>query len=584
MGAGGAEKPSDKSIFLKRLYGLSAFADALFGDNAPAARKFRIKVKGEEMSINRTETGSEQSGNMHSVAPASPAALRKGAAMRADFMKNSGKLAAAPSSPASGSAAFLPADAERIFERVAAKLKARIGKEAYASWFGRLQLDEYGRSQVRLSVPTAFLRSWINNHYAGLLRDLWKEENPEILRIDIAVRSMNRKIAAAQKAGAAAEGEPAAKRPSFADAAAKADKMPPHMAMAVFGSPLDGRYSFESFIEGVSNRVALAAARSIAEAGEGALRFNPLFIHASVGLGKTHLLQAVAQAALARGGGARVVYLTAEYFMWRFATAIRDNDALSFKEQLRDIDLLIIDDMQFLQGKSIQHEFCHLLNNLLDSAKQVIVAADRPPQELESLDMRVRSRLQGGVALEMGAPDYAMRLEMLRLRLKQAKSAEASLNIGEEMLAHIARAVCGSGRDLEGAFNQLLFRHSFEPDISSNMQRVDELLGHLTQKGEPKRIRIEEIQRVVARHYNVSKQDLLSNRRTRSIVRPRQVAMYLAKMMTLRSLPEIGRRFGGRDHTTVLHAVRKIEEIMGGDSKLGQELELLKRLIDEQAA
>jgi len=350
----------------------------------------------------------------------------------------------------------------------------------------------------------------------------------------------------------------------------------------VLGSPLDPRYTFDSFVDGASNRVALAAARTIAEAGSSAVRFNPLFIHASVGLGKTHLLQAIAAAALQRQEKARVVYLTAEYFMWRFATAIRDNNALSFKEQLRDIDLLVIDDMQFLQGKSIQHEFCHLLNTLLDSAKQVVVAADRAPSELESLDVRVRSRLQGGVALEVAAPDYEMRVEMLRRRLAAAQAEDPSLTIGEEILSHVARTVTGSGRELEGAFNQLLFRQSFEPNIS--IDRVDELLGHLTRVGEPKRIRIEEIQRIVARHYNVSKQDLLSNRRTRTIVKPRQVAMYLAKMMTPRSLPEIGRRFGGRDHTTVLHAVRKIEDLVGADTKLAQELELLKRLINDQAA
>jgi chromosomal replication initiator protein len=266
--------------------------------------------------------------------------------------------------------------------------------------------------------------------------------------------------------------------------------------------------------------------------------------------------------------------------MWRFATAIRDNNALSFKEQLRDIDLLIIDDMQFLQGKSIQHEFCHLLNSLLDSAKQVVVAADRPPSELESLDVRVRSRLQGGVALEIAAPDYEMRLEILKRRLAAARVEDHSLSIPEDILAHVALTVTGSGRELEGAFNQLLFRQSFEPNLS--IERVDELLG--TRAGEPKRIRIEEIQRIVARHYNVSKQDLLSNRRTRTIVKPRQVAMYLAKMLTLRSLPEIGRRFGGRDHTTVLHAVRKVEDMVGADQKLAQELELLKRLINDQAA
>jgi chromosomal replication initiator protein len=354
----------------------------------------------------------------------------------------------------------------------------------------------------------------------------------------------------------------------------------PEKRQSVLGSPLDNRYTFESFVEGPSNRVAFAAARAVAEQSANA-RFNPLFLHATVGLGKTHLLQAIAAEALRQFPQARVVYLTAEYFMWRFATAIRDNNALTLKEQLRDIDLLIIDDMQFLQGKSIQNEFCHLINMLLDSARQVVVAADRPPAELESLEPRVRSRLNGGVALEMSAPDYTMRLTMLKLRLKQAQADDASLTISEEMLAHVARTVIGSGRELEGAFNQLLFRQSFEPQLT--LDRIDEILGHIYRSGEPKRVRIEDIQRVVARHYNVSKTELLSNRRTRTIVKPRQVAMYLSKVMTPRSLPEIGRRFGGRDHTTVLHAVRKIEDLSGSDNTLAQELELLRRLISDQA-
>ena len=479
-----------------------------------------------------------------------------------------------------------------VFERLTAKLKARVGSEIYSSWFGRLKLDDLSKSVVRLSVPTAFLRSWINNHYSELLTELWQEENAQILKVEVVVRGVSRVVRTAAPAETNETidaksssvmrekvvfpvGQPSAERRGSTVVAESASG-------SVLGSPLDPRYTFDSFIDGASNRVALAAARTIAEAGSSAVRFNPLFIHASVGLGKTHLLQAIAAAALQRQEKARVVYLTAEYFMWRFATAIRDNNALSFKEQLRDIDLLVIDDMQFLQGKSIQHEFCHLLNTLLDSAKQVVVAADRPPSELESLDVRVRSRLQGGVALEVAAPDYEMRVEMLRRRLATAQVEDSSLHIDDDILAHVARTVTGSGRELEGAFNQLLFRQSFEPNLS--IDRVDELLGHLTRVGEPKRIRIEEIQRIVARHYNVSKQDLLSNRRTRTIVKPRQVAMYLAKMLTPRSLPEIGRRFGGRDHTTVLHAVRKIEDLVGADGKLAQELELLKRLINDQAA
>ena len=469
-------------------------------------------------------------------------------------------------------------DMTASFERVLAQLKARLGAEVYSSWFGRLKLVEASKSVVRMSVPTPFLRAWISNHYSELLSELWLAEVPGLLKIEVVVRTAQRASSeaptpVADAAKPVAHAAPAKER---AKAGTIMADMPRDPAV---GSALDPRYTFSTFVEGAANRVAHAAARTVAESGTGAVRFNPLFIHATVGLGKTHLLQAIAAEAIQRNPRSRVVYLTAEYFMWRFASAIRDNTALSFKEQLRDIDLLIIDDMQFLQGKTIQNEFCHLLNMLIDSARQVVVAADRAPGELESLDARVRSRLQGGVALEIGAPDYSMRLEMLKLRLAVAKAEDANISLSDTILDHVAKTITGSGRDVEGAFNQLLFRQSFEPDMT--VERVEEYLGHLIRNGEPKRVRVEDIQRVVARHYNVPRTDLLSNRRTRIIVKPRQVAMYLAKTMTPRSLPEIGRRFGGRDHTTVLHAVRKIEEQVGGDAKLAQEMELLKRLIQE---
>ncbi|MDN5928626.1 MAG: chromosomal replication initiator protein DnaA [Hyphomicrobiales bacterium] len=486
-----------------------------------------------------------------------------------------------------------PARADKAFEKVRAQIKARVGGEVYSSWFGRMKVDEYSKGIVRLSVPTAFLRSWINGHYLGLITELWQAEDPQALKIEIVVRSAVRHVRPIADTASTLAKQPAQQQapviaghgPVSAPRIDRASNHRPRHAdtdsrQNVIGSPLDGRYTFESFIEGASNRVAFAAARAVAEHASNAVRFNPLFLHASVGLGKTHLLQAIAAESLKQRAQSRVVYLTAEYFMWRFATAIRDNNALTLKEQLRDIDLLIIDDMQFLQGKSIQHEFCHLINMLLDSAKQVVVAADRPPAELESLEPRVRSRLNGGVALEMSAPDYAMRLGMLKQRLKAAQVEDETLEIADDILEHVAGTVTGSGRELEGAFNQLLFRRSFEP---ISVERIDEILSHIYRSGEPKRVRIEDIQRVVARHYNVSKTELLSNRRTRTIVKPRQVAMYLSKVMTPRSLPEIGRRFGGRDHTTVLHAVRKIEDLSGTDNNLAQELELLRRLISDQA-
>lgn len=483
-------------------------------------------------------------------------------------------------------------NAAKTFERVQKRLKAQVGQEVYTSWFGRLKLHSASRNVYRLSVPTTFLKSWINNKYLNVITELFQTEDDAVMKVEIVVRSATRVPAASltdvkdnapkQLNGPATRQDGANKiNPNRMFAAEQQQPHPRNdqIGQKVIGSPLDGRYDFSSYIEGTSNRVALAAAKTISESGLGAIRFNPLFIHSNVGLGKTHLLQSIAAAASQNNPATRVVYLTAEYFMWRFASAIRDKDALSFKESLRDIDLLVIDDMQFLQGKSIQNEFCHLLNMLLDSAKQVVVAADRAPWELESLDPRVRSRLQGGVAIEIEAPDFEMRLRILKNRLEIAQQSDPSLDIPEPILSHVASTITSSGRELEGAFNQLMFRRSFEPDL--DIERVDALLGHLINTGEPKRVRIEDIQRVVSRHFNVSRQELVSNRRTRVIVKPRQIAMYLAKTMTPRSFPEIGRRFGGRDHTTVLHAVRKIEGLMDNDTKLSHEVELLKRLINE---
>ncbi|HET7717894.1 MAG TPA: chromosomal replication initiator protein DnaA, partial [Bauldia sp.] len=345
------------------------------------------------------------------------------------------------------------------------------------------------------------------------------------------------------------------------------------------GSPLDARYTFESFCDGAANRVAFAAAQAVAEGGS-LNRYNPLYIHAGVGRGKTHLLHATTRAARRADPSRKVVYLTAEYFMFRMVAAIRNQSAIQLKETLRDIDLLLIDDMQFLQGKSVQQEFCHMLNALIDGARQVVVAADRPPAELETLDERVRSRLKGGVAFEIGAPDLELRRRIIATRYRTAQEQHPGLDVPEPVLEYVAQSVVSNGRDLEGALNRLVAQWQFTGQTVT-LASAEITLRDLVGAREPRRVRIEDIQRVVARHFNVSKADLLSSRRTRTIVRPRQIAMYLAKVLTPRSLPEIGRRFGGRDHTTVLHAVRKIEELIEGDKSLADEIELLKRMIDE---
>jgi chromosomal replication initiator protein len=333
-------------------------------------------------------------------------------------------------------------------------------------------------------------------------------------------------------------------------------------------------------VVGRSNTLAHAASKQVATARRGdPVMFNPLYIHAGVGLGKTHLLQAVALKINCLGER-RALYLTAERFMYGFASALRSQTALAFKDALRGIDVLVVDDLQFLQGKNSQAEFSHTLNSLIDGGRQVVVAADRPPTELESLDERIRSRLAGGLVVEIGLLGEELRFEILSARVQAARGHHPGFDVPAQVLNYIARTVTHNGRDLEGALNRLL-AHSKLTGQPITMELVERELRDLVRPAELKRVRIEEIQRIVARHYNVSRSDLLSSRRTANVVRPRQIAMYLAKTLTLRSLPEIGRRFGGRDHTTVLHAVRKIESLIGMDNGLAAEIEVLKGQLQE---
>jgi chromosomal replication initiator protein len=467
--------------------------------------------------------------------------------------------------------------------RVRERLKVELGDDVFNSWFGRVEFVEADAKSVYLSVPTRFLKSWINAHYGEKLLALWDAERKDTVRVELTVRSAvrARPSSRADQGDApvtlvAVQANPTTaapqRRPLDADAG---------VAGGIVGSPVDPRFTFGTFCEGAANRVAFAAAKAVVESMAGrSTPYNPLYIHAGVGRGKTHLLHAITRAARTAQPGRNIVYLTAEHFMFRFVAALRSHSAIPFKESLREIDLLLIDDMQFLQGKSVQQEFCHMLNQLIDGARQVVVAADRPPAELETLDERVRSRLRGGVAFEIGAPDAQLRRDILRARYIIAVSQNPGLDIPEPILEYVAQSVVSNGRDLEGALNRLVAQWQFTRQPVT-LVSAEVTLRDLVGAREPRRVRIEDIQRVVARHYNVSKADLLSSRRTRTIVRPRQIAMYLAKVLTPRSLPEIGRRFGGRDHTTVLHAVRKIEGMIDGDMTLAEEIELLKRMIDE---
>jgi chromosomal replication initiator protein len=344
------------------------------------------------------------------------------------------------------------------------------------------------------------------------------------------------------------------------------------------GAPLDPRLTFESFVVGRSNALAQAAAERIARHDGPTALYNPLYLQAGVGLGKTHLMHAVGNQS--RVAGRRVIYLTADRFMYGFVASLKAQTSLAFKERLRGIDLLILDDVQFIQGRTIQQEFGHTLNALIDAGRQVVVAADRPPAELESLDERVRSRLAGGLVVEISALDEGLRAGILDQRIAAVKAAHPGFDVSPAVIQYVARSIATNGRDLEGAVNRLL-AHATLSGTAVTLETAEVAIRDLVRSREPKRVKIEDIQKLVASRYNVSRSDILSERRTAAVVKPRQIAMYLSKVLTLRSLPEIGRRFGGRDHTTVLHAVRKIEKALGDDASLSEEVELLKRMLQE---
>jgi chromosomal replication initiator protein len=473
--------------------------------------------------------------------------------------------------------AIMNIDQER-WNRVKDRLRFELGEDIFSSWFIRMEFEAIDKEAVRLSVPTRFLRKWVQSHYADRVLAQWQVEEPTITRLELSVRSST--IVPAPKPKAV---EPPALMREPRDLTGpngEGARIPfGSMYDTLSGSPLDLRLTFESFIVGRSNTLAHAAAKQIATSARGEqLMFNPLYIHAGVGLGKTHLLQAIAWAG--NNGDRKVLYLTAERFMFGFVSALKSQTTLAFKEALRANDVLVIDDLQFLQGRSTQHEFCHTINALIDAGRQVVIASDRPPADLESLDDRVRSRLAGGLVVEIASLGEELRLEILKSRIAAARSHFPAFEVPAPVLLFIAKSVTHNGRDLEGAVNRLL-AHNKLTGQPVTLEMAEREMRDLIRPAEPKRVRIEDIQRIVARQYNVSRADLLSSRRTANVVRPRQVAMYLAKILTLRSLPEIGRRFGGRDHTTVLHAVRKIEALTGNDTAFAEEIEALKRQLQD---
>ncbi|WP_127755116.1 MULTISPECIES: chromosomal replication initiator protein DnaA [unclassified Devosia] len=481
-------------------------------------------------------------------------------------------------------AEFPSADQRQLWNRVRARLKTAVGEDVFTSWFARLELEEIAGEVVHLSAPTRFLCSWVQSNYADRIVEAFRLDDEAITRLQVTLRvngqPRQRPTLVAESAPAeSAAAAPAQSPQPSATVTRIGREAPAPKGDALSGSGIDPRMTFDTFVAGAANEMALGVARQIAQAAANdTVTFNPVYIHSTVGLGKSHLLNAIAHATQQADATKNIVYLTADHFMYHFITAVQRQSALGFKEWLRRVDLLLIDDMQFLQGKSAT-EFGHTLGTLLTGAKQVVVAGDAPPRDLEMLDERVRSRLSGGLVVPISGFDVELRRSIVQRRADQA-TARFGMHFPAPVLDYVARAVVSHGRDLDGAVNRLVAANQLTGELIT-VPLAEKTLGDLIRTHDAKRVRIEDILKMVSRHYKVPRNELLSARRSRDVVRPRQIAMFLAKALTSRSLPEIGRRFGGRDHTTVLHSVRKVEQMIKDDVELAQEIELLKRMLEE---
>ncbi len=473
------------------------------------------------------------------------------------------------------------ASLKQKWQRVAHRLKAELGEDLYASWFGRMDAEDHANSRLVVSVPTRFLKSWIESHYVSKLQKIAESEFGQLDAVQVKVRGQ----VVPQRAAPESLDRPADagyRQPRDEAPMQPLAGVPGFTSQAERSNPLDASQTFDSFVIGSSNQLAHAASCRVADAAPGApVTFNPLFIHSASGLGKTHLLNAIAHRIRDTRPERRVLFLTAERFMYSFINALRSRDTLSFKDQFQNVDVLLIDDFQFLQGKTMQQEFCHTFNSLVDSRRQVIVAADVPPSQLDTIDQRMRSRLMGGLVVDIEMPDLELRRKIVMGRYAAMNGRDQSIIIPDDVLEFVATCITGGGRELEGALNRIAAYQQFNR-APITLDLASMVLRDMSAGPDSSRIKIDDILKIVGRHYNVARTDLLSPRRARSIVVPRQIGMYLAKKMTSRSLPEIGRRFGGRDHSTVLHAVRKIDDQIRKDERLAREVALLIRLVEQQ--
>ncbi len=450
-------------------------------------------------------------------------------------------------------------------------LLANVGQHNYKSWIEPLVLDRTEDGVAVIGAPNSYAGTYVSRNFGDLILGEVSSVNQQIRRLEFIVSQAANVNAAEPARPAQVEVEPAP-----APEAAKPAK-PSALDAMLQPAPLDPRFTFDSFVVGKPNELAHAAARRVSEGGP--VTFNPLVLYGGVGLGKTHLMHAIAWELRARQPELNVLYLSAEQFMYRFIQALRERKMMDFKLMFRSVDVLMVDDVQFIAGKdSTQEEFFHTFNALVDQNKQIIISADRAPGEIKDLEERVQSRLQCGLVVDLHPTDYELRLGILQNKVEAQRKNYPGLEVEAGVLEFLAHRITTNVRVLEGALTRL-FAFASLVGREINMDLTQDCLADVLRASERK-VSVEEIQRKVSEHYNIRLSDIIGPKRLRAYARPRQVAMYLCKQLTSRSLPEIGRRFGGRDHTTVMHGVRRIEELKTIDGQIAEDVEMLRRQLE----
>ena len=453
-----------------------------------------------------------------------------------------------------------------IWGRVSAAMKQDLGDTKWQAWIKNLTPVTLSEKGLVLQAGNSFIRDRVQSQYAEKLRFMLKREYGAVQQVSVTVGSAHPAQMQSASVKLAPDYPPRLSQMPETDAPASQN------AADMVGG-LDSRFTFDRFIVGKPNELAFAAARRVAETTTAA--FNPLFLYGGVGLGKTHLMHAIAWEINARHPHRRVMYLSAEKFMYRFIRALRYRDMMSFKEQFRSVDVLMIDDVQFISGKdSTQEEFFHTFNALVEDGRQVILSADKSPTDLSGMEERLRSRLGWGMVADIHPANYELRLGIL-----QSRRERCDVLVPDKVLEFLANRITSNIREIEGAFNRLVAQATLVGrDITVEM--AHEVLSDLLRSNN-RRVTVEDIQKQVASYYNIRTADMFSARRSRTVARPRQIAMYLSKDLTTFSYPEIGRRFGGRDHTTIMHAVRKVGELLRDDAEIADDISTLKvNLVD----